>query len=220
MAVNGELHSSLDTQIYDADAFDSMAVINSELWNQSQEDEKELMTVDKVFLQEGTLEDLGPVFLKAAQTGNLDIVKGIFGRFKGVISFEDEDGYTALHRASYNGHVSTAEFLLQCGANVMNKTKLGWTPLHSACRWNKVEVASLLLQNGADINAGTDGDHTPLHLAATNEHAKNTLELLLRHRDIDPELKNCNGDTGYDLAVRHGPLSYLFELVDESLTVN
>lgn len=134
-----------------------------------------------------------------------------------IINTVDEDQYTALHRAAYNGRLEVAEFLLSAGAKVDARTIDGWQPLHCTCRWNKTEVASLLLQNGADINAQTNGKQTPLHLAASNSQAKSSLELLLRHGDVDPCLRNGQDEMAFEVARRSGRFSYLFELAEEAV---
>lgn len=131
--------------------------------------------------------------------------------------YKDEDGYTALHRASYNGHLNVAEYLISAGGNIHARTEEGWQPLHCACRWNKVEVASVLLQNGATINSVTNGGQTPLHLAACNNRAKMTLELLLTHDDIDVNICNRKGETAYQLANGYGQYGKLFEIKEESI---
>ena len=163
-------------------------------------------------------EDLKQTFLKAAQMGVLEAVEDIY-KFCGptILHTTDEDEYTALHRASYNGHVDVAEYLLSKGAKIDAKTVDGWQPLHCACRWNKAKVASLLLQNGALVNAQTKGRQTPLHLAASNDQAKATLELLLNQRDIDVSLRNGQDETAFQLAQRNGRFSYLFEVAEEAV---
>ena len=218
MAEEPELRNSDANQLpYDPDAFDSMAVINSELWDEGNEDENEPFTIDSdVVLNSGT--NGGSLFLKAAQTGSMEAVKTMLQRFgQELLKHKDEDGYTALHRASYNGHVEVAEYLLSSGSDVHSPTNDGWQPLHCACKWNKVKVASLLLQNGANVNAQTNGGQTALHLASTNKKGKATLELLLHRHDIDATLKNAADETAYEVAARYGPHSYLFEIVDKSL---
>lgn len=163
-------------------------------------------------------EDLGATFLRAAESGVLEVARDLF-KFCGpdILTTTDEDGYTAMHRASYNGHLEVVEFLLSVGARVDTRTRDGWQPLHSACRWNKASVASLLLQNGALINAQTNGKLTPLHLAACNDRAEATLLLLLTQRDVDVSLQNGQGDTALTVAERSGGYSYLFEMTNESI---
>ena len=138
---------------YDPDVFDSMATINSEIWNEESEKELEPITVDTDIVS-GDISRGGPTFLKAAQTGNIESVKILLQQFgRDILKCKDEDGYTALHRAAYNGHLEVVEYLIECGADVRSRTEEGWEPLHCACKWNKVTVASLLLQNGAKVNA-------------------------------------------------------------------
>ena len=162
-------------------------------------------------------QQLEETFLKAAQTGVLELVKELHELCgDDIISIRDEDEYTPLHRASYNGHENVVEYLLHSGASVEARTIDGWQPIHCACRWNKVGTASLLLQNGALVNSRTNGRQTPLHLAASNDRAKSTLELLLHHRDLDPTLLNGQSETAFQLAERNGRYSYLFLMVDDS----
>ncbi len=163
-------------------------------------------------------EQLSEIFLRAAQTGVLEVVRELYDLCGAdILQYTDEDHYTALHRASYNGHLAVVEFLISVGAKVDAKTADGWQPLHCASRWNKAKVASLLLQNGAKINAQTNGNQTPLHLAASNDRAKATLELLLRDKRLDATLHNGQGDTALQVAERNGRYSCLFEMVEESV---
>ncbi|KPP57092.1 hypothetical protein Z043_125218 [Scleropages formosus] len=126
----------------------------------------------------------------------------------------DEDGYTPLHRAAYNGHLEIGRALVHHGADLNARTVDGWTPLHSACRWNNVAVASYLVQQGALVNAQTNGLLTPLHLAASNCNARQTLELLLTHRHLEAGLKSSSGETAFDIARRTSALYRLFEIVE------
>lgn len=161
---------------------------------------------------------LGSVFLRAAQTGVLEAVVEMLNHCgAGLLGLTDEDQYSALHRASYNGHVPVVEHLLARGSRVDAKTMDGWQPLHCACRWNKTKVASLLLQNGAKINSLTNGGQTPLHLAAVNGRAKNTLVMLLGNPDLDPGIRNAQDETALSIARRSGRLAYLFEVVEENV---
>ena len=47
--------------------------------------------------------------LDAAMCGELDILKAIIGVDPSKVHMRDEDGYFPIHRASYNGHISTIE---------------------------------------------------------------------------------------------------------------
>lgn len=167
-----------------------------------------------------SLHEFGETFLKAAQSGRVDIVETVFEKIgPEILQYKDEDGYTALHRASYNGHVKVVEYLLTVGAEIDSKTNDGWQPLHCACQWNKVEVASILLQNGSNINSLTNGKQTPLHLASSNPKAAVTLELLLMTPGIDASIVNMKGETALDLCSTLSKNAYLFEMVEECINM-
>ncbi len=155
--------------------------------------------------------------MTAAENGVLEVIKDLH-RFHGpdILAVRDEDQYTPLHRASYNGHTPVVEYLLLEGADVAAKTIDGWQPLHCACRWNKVKVASLLLQNGACVNSQTNGGQSPLHLASSNDRAKETLELLLTQPNLNVVLLNGQGEVARTVAERNGRFAHLFEIVEPS----
>ena len=200
--------------------------LDPEMWksiidhNGSEEEEMEdqYFIADKV--QKG-VEDLitaKPLFLKAAEKGKADICTQLHAvHGSDLLEYKDEDGYTAMHRAAYNGHVEVIEKLLQLGASVTVETNDRWQPLHCACKWDMVDVASLLLQNGANINAQTEGGQTPLHLVSSNREVHQTMELLLTHPDIDPSIKNKLGETPYDVAACCCSHAGMFEIVEDCI---
>ncbi|CAI8021484.1 Ankyrin repeat domain-containing protein 49, partial [Geodia barretti] len=133
---------------YDPDAFDSTAVVNAEEWNRSGPDGETLTRADILPDEVSRLskEQLGEGFLKSAEHGATDVLRELHTLCgDDVVHTVDSDLYTPLHRASYNGHLESAEYLLSRGARVDSLTVDGWTPLHCACRWNKVAVADLLI---------------------------------------------------------------------------
>ena len=78
------------------------------------------------------------LFLKAAEKGKIDYVSKLLEKNTSLINSKDSDGYTALHRASYNGHVEMVKVLLKHGADISSLTDNMWQPLHCACRWGKL----------------------------------------------------------------------------------
>jgi len=164
-------------------------------------------------------EERSDAVLGAAENGSLEAVKELHHCYgKEILQVRDDDLYTPLHRASYNGHLEVARYLLSEGpAQLEAGTVDGWRPLHCACRWNKVEVACLLVGEGAAINSQTNGGQTPLHLASSNDRAGETLEFLLCLPEVDVELKNGQGETAHLVAERNGPFSHLFLVADPSV---
>ena len=225
--------------VYDPDAFDSMAVINAEQWNTGGVDGPKLTRADILPQVRKTCcssaknqnphthtqgvsglsrRELEEAILSAAEHGATEVVQELHTHCgHDIINTTDSDQYTPLHRASYNGHTDTVEYLISNGARVDARTVDGWQPLHSACRWNNTAVADLLLQNGALVNAQTHGKQTPLHLAASNDRARETLILLLAHPALQPHLVNGQGDTALEVAERSGRFAGLFVMAEDSV---
>eukprot|EP00039_Didymoeca_costata_P023793 m.8301 g.8301 ORF g.8301 m.8301 type:complete len:214 (-) comp3867_c0_seq1:155-796(-) len=172
-------------------------------------------------IEEATREDL---FLKAAQTGNVDKLKELAEQDPGLLTYADQDGYTALHRAAYNGYVSAMIHLIDMGANVNVSTGDGWTPLHCAAKWRKTGAVWLLLSCNADINAVTKGNQTPLHLAVSrpgnqiaegkikDNDLRRVLKILLAHPLCDSTVLNDQRENAAAVARRQSGTERLFEL--------
>lgn len=201
---------------------------SSSLWTCSEEKEEEEEEEEERgerseewYLQkESSLKDKPQqLMLWAAENNRLSTVNSLVASDASLVHRCDEDGYTPLHRASYGGHVAVATALLQAGSTVNGRTVDGWTPLHSACRWGRVSMASLLLRHGAHLNAQTHGGLTPLHLAASNADSAHTLELLLSQRRLNASLCSSSGETARQVAQRSGPHDYMFEMVEDCVSV-
>lgn len=198
----------------DPDVFSSLAVLP----DLGGPDAEEL----SLFHDSTRMEALSPgeLALKAAEYGQLDVLRSVISRHPLTVHTTDSDQYTPLHRASYGGHVECASLLLSSGADPNARTCEAWTPLHSACRWSKWQCAALLLQNGSDINAPSSGGQTPLHLAATTRQADHDLlQVLLCDRRLDPHLKNNLGETATDLAQRESNYADMLDAVEDCLDV-
>lgn len=201
----------------------------SSLWTGSKDDDEELDEGDHseewYLQQEEALKDkTKELILWAAENNRMSTVLRLITADPLLARCRDEDGYTPLHRAAYSGHVEVVSALLSGGAKVNSRTIDGWTPLHSACRWSHVAVAGCLLQHGAELNAQTNGGLTPLHLAASYTNSSvtdsaHTLELLLFQRHLKPGLRSSSGETAGELARRSGPHHFLFEMVEDCVSV-
>jgi len=149
--------------------------------------------------------------LWAAQFNKLDIAKEMLLGKPGLVKARDEDLYTPLHRACYNGHIEMARLLLETGADFMATTDTGWTPLHSAAKWNNVGCAELMLNAGVPVNTVSEGGLTPLHVASMSYNCRDVVELLLLQPGVDLTLTSNQGDTALEIAERTGPLGPLFQ---------
>ena len=86
----------------------------------------------------------------AAECGDVDAVVRLVQAGANVKA-TDWAGYTALHRAAFNGHVGCCEVLFKAGADIDAQDAIGGrTPLHQAAARNHKAVAQKLVELGAD----------------------------------------------------------------------
>jgi ankyrin repeat protein len=106
-----------------------------------------------------------------------------------------QDGFTALHFASYFGQPEAARLLIEKGAKVdavaNNATQV--MPLHSAASSRNLAAARVLLEHGAPVNARQQGGWVPIHAAAQNGD-REMVDLLLAH-GADVDIANHGGRT-------------------------
>ena len=85
---------------------------------------------------------------------------------KCVLLFHSDDhGFSPLHWAAKEGHLTLVTQLIQRGARV-NATNMGDdTPLHLAAAHGHLDIVRVLLKNKADINFVNEHGNTALHYA-------------------------------------------------------
>ncbi|EAY09000.1 hypothetical protein TVAG_073660 [Trichomonas vaginalis G3] len=85
------------------------------------------------------------------------------------IDLTDSSGHTALHLASWFGHVETCKVLIEHHAPLDVKDNAGRTPLHFACQHNRPAIVSLLVEAGADVMIADCNGKTPEQIAAQED---------------------------------------------------
>lgn len=70
----------------------------------------------------------------------------------GFINFKDNEGNTALMKASLYGDENRVNFLINSGANVNNQNNVGDTALMNAAMSGNKDIVTLLINNVADVN--------------------------------------------------------------------
>ena len=100
------------------------------------------------------------------------------------------DGWTPLHYASYKGHLSIAEELIENSANVNATNDLGYSALFYACQQGHLEVCKLLLDRGGDPSiCGNVIDTNSNFFMCPVDHyidSKDLLKLLKAHPTCAP----------------------------------
>jgi ankyrin repeat protein len=118
--------------------------------------------------------------IKAAKRGNTATLRDFVAKDRSLLQARDKDGSTPLHCAAWHGHVETARFLLDAGADINDHNQNGhWgtTPLHAAAHGDQRAVAELLIARGADIRAKNLNGRTPLEETAIH-NARSVAKLL------------------------------------------
>lgn len=136
--------------------------------------------------------------LRAAKKGDYNRVRNAMRSCK-TLNCRDQNGYTALHWAAAEGHLSILQILLSSKrVNVNAKTKSGATALHWAAGQGTTEAVKQLLANKAKVKVEDDQAETPLFWSCTNGHPK--IALLLLEAKSNPMHADRDGMTALEIA--------------------
>ena len=136
----------------------------------------------------------------AAQSGDIEAVKGFLAAGMDVNAIDENRGMTALVYAVDKGHKEIVEILISEGAdvNVMvsnDEGVDGFTSLFVAAQSGHAEVAGLLVANGAEVNVKLINDEgkvscTPLFFAARSGHTEVAELLIANGSEINAKDEN------------------------------
>lgn len=98
--------------------------------------------------------------------GDLDELKELLRKNKGILNAKDAHNRTLLHWVGKEGKREIAELLIKKGVEIDAKDDDGDTPLSCAAIYGHKAVAELLILKGANIEARNNWGRTPLHLVA------------------------------------------------------
>ena len=142
-------------------------------------------------------------------TSGLEVVRYLLNRGENP-NATSEEGRTALHEASFNGHLEIVKILIEKGANINAKAKNDRTPLHEASEAGHFGVVEFLIEKGADIEAQDKQGRTPLHEAARRAQLKAVAFLIQKWANI-------HAPNDYADIVKHLSGSYTLLEVDRLL---
>ncbi|MBE6463512.1 MAG: ankyrin repeat domain-containing protein [Alphaproteobacteria bacterium] len=151
----------------------------------------------KDIFDEEIAQKLGWDLIEVCENGEKKDVEELIDKGADV-NQKDEDGNTALMRASYWGYKEVVELLIQNGADVHSKSNNGNTALMRASYWGYKEVVELLIRNGADVNQKDEDGNTALMRASCGGR-KEVVELLIQ-KGADVNAKSVTGDTALIIA--------------------
>merc|ERR1712233_111823 len=102
--------------------------------------------------------------------GDLKVLKCLI-KIEANVNATNRVHWTALHYASYKGHVEHMRVLLEAQAdpNLRENTD-GWTSLHWAVQYGYLANVKILVENKADLNLRTYSERmTPLKFAKSQK---------------------------------------------------
>ena len=117
------------------------------------------------------------------------------------INAVDENGDTALHRATDGGNLHRVRRLVRDGADLEARDEYGRTPLLIATGLEDRETIDYLLESGANLHARDDKGDTALHYAAGARNPNLTAHFLEVHSI--PQVRNANGATPIHSVLDH-----------------
>ena len=129
----------------------------------------------------------------AALCGFPEMVEQLSLKYPQYVNAIGGNAGTALHSASYHGHVEVVRSLLKCGVNVDARGRWSLSPLQFALTDAHLNVVRCLLDHGADSNFHADDHVTPLHQAAEEGNLE-IVRVLLEH-NADVSSQNKDGQT-------------------------
>ncbi|KAJ1261148.1 hypothetical protein BS78_09G006100 [Paspalum vaginatum] len=153
----------------------------------------------------------------AAREGRTDVCQFLIDNLRLPVDPKDDDGETPLIHAARQGHLHTAKYLLDHGADPSVATNLGATALHHAAGIGNTELMKLLLAKGVDVESESDAG-TPLVWAAGHAQ-QDAVKLLLQH-NAKPNTENADGVTALLSAVAAGSLPCLELLIEAGANPN
>ena len=146
----------------------------------------------------------GVTLLMAASEGGIYKIVKVLLQEGNNPNIQDSDGVSAMHLASFNGHYTVMELLLNNNnANPNLSDNNGWTPLMNACSEGHYKIVQLLLNNGADPNvSNSKNGMTALIQACLSGH--NGIVQLLLTVGADPNTQDDGGYTPIQIASLKG----------------
>jgi uncharacterized protein len=143
---------------------------------------------------------------EAAALGEDERLRTILAADSDAVASWSDDGFSALHFATFFAQTECIVSLLNAGAEIeaVSHNAMSVRPLHSAVASRSVRCVEILVAAGADPNAQQSGGFTPLHAAVHNGDSE--IEALLIAHGADPTLRSDDGRSAADFTSdRTGP---------------
>jgi ankyrin repeat protein len=129
---------------------------------------------------------------------NVDVITK-FLENGGDVNFCDNDQRTLLINSVIEQSYDIAKLLINSGANIDAQDFGGWSALHFAVQNYDIDSVCLLIESGAKIDVKDSYGNTPLFRAIFSSKGRGEVIKILLKRGANPNSKNENGVSPYDL---------------------
>ena len=136
----------------------------------------------------------------AAVRGSREILDIIMSK-GATVDLRSGQQETPLHFACRRGVLATVRYLIEHGADVHAVDEQENTTAHFAAHAGSGLILELLFQLGVNLNARNASGQTVAHILCQFSNIA-CLQFLLKHRRIDPNVKDANGLNALDFAIR------------------
>ena len=135
-----------------------------------------------------------------------------------VESFTNEDEWTGLHFAVYNGSTELMNLLLQYQNFLEAPTEEGLVPLHLASQEGHEDCVSQLIEQGCDLEIEADNGWRAIHFSCSFGHLGVTKRLISKQADLNAPTRD--GSTPLLLATRFRLYAIAKELLEHGADVD
>ncbi|KAJ1611770.1 methyltransfer [Cryptosporidium canis] len=138
-----------------------------------------------------TVKEISDEMTECARYGELEDMKFILDKYKIDVDYQDDNGNTALHKSSANGHLGVVRELLERGASINKQNNNGNSSLHWAVMNKKREVVIQLLSDGRSVEDGgadvllKNSMNKSVLTEVFNMNDEDVLKLALEHSSAD-----------------------------------
>jgi ankyrin repeat protein len=144
----------------------------------------------------------------ATENGHTEVVTLLLCTSDADVNTQNNDRWTPLHVACWEGTLEMVELLANSGADLNILNGEGRTPLHLASCYHRVEIAKVLLEkNEVNVNAGDTNGCTSLHLASEGTFYRTEKEtnmiVLLLEKGANANAQSKDGCTPLHVATQN-----------------
>ncbi|MCJ1236458.1 hypothetical protein MMC14_004439 [Varicellaria rhodocarpa] len=173
-----------------------------------------------------TIRNRTPLY-EVARQGHLEVLKIILKNKNSLTEKSDTDGRTPLHSACARGHATTAQLLLDSGADCNAVDDYEHNALIIACFNGQHEVVKVLTKAGCNVNYRKEDEWPPLFITG----GETTLHRAIRRGDLDLaefliersaaiNAINSNGDSALQMTVYKGRKDIVACLLDHDANID